>query len=142
MCKSLCITKLFVKTFRVTASSGNLSTIVQKFPFENRNSEKNINACKSRTQCAKIQICKKYLLRPFFIFYSLINKIYKDEMDELVGYSVKTFSPGSIGDSLKIGKHLLPIGYWFLIFHTDQNPMTVIFFYLTATKNFSISNYR
>ena len=26
-------------------------------------------------------------------------------MDELVGYSVKTFSPGSIGDSLKIGKH-------------------------------------
>merc|ERR1712227_400569 len=25
-----------------------------------------------------------------------------DEMDELVGYSVRTFSPGSIGDSLKI----------------------------------------
>ena len=36
-------------------------------------------------------------------------------MDELVGYSVKTFSPGSIGDSLKIGKP-----YWFLIL-IDQN---------------------
>ena len=35
-------------------------------------------------------------------------------MDELVGYSVKTFSPGSIGDSLKIGKHLMVLNssYW------------------------------
>ena len=36
-------------------------------------------------------------------------------MDELVGYSVKTFSPGSIGDSLKIGKHK------FLILLISQN---------------------
>ena len=59
-------------------------------------------------------------------------------MDELVGYSVKTFSPGSIGDSLKIGKHK------FLILLISQNikygisntPMTVRFFDLTA--NFTL----
>ena len=63
-------------------------------------------------------------------------------MDELVGYSVKTFSPGSIGDSLKIGKHK------FLILLISQNikygilntPMTVRFFDLTA--NFTLSDLR